>query len=123
MPAAIFTEPEVATVGMSEKQAKDAGRTVKIGKFPFSVSGRAMAVSATEGFVKVISDEKTHEVLGVGIVGPEASDLISEAALAIEMAAFTEDVALTVHPHPTLGESVMEAFKHALGEAVHIANR
>ena len=123
MPAAIFTEPEVATVGMSEKQAKDAGRTVKIGKFPFSVSGRAMAVSATEGFVKVISDEKTHEVLGVGIVGPEASDLISEAALAIEMAAFTEDVAFTVHPHPTLGESVMEAFKHALGEAVHIANR
>lgn len=123
MPAAIFTEPEVATVGMSEKQAKDAGRAVKIGKFPFSVSGRAMAVSATEGFVKVISDEKTHEVLGVGIVGPEASDLISEAALAIEMAAFTEDVALTVHPHPTLGESVMEAFKHALGEAVHIANR
>ncbi|MBK8169834.1 MAG: dihydrolipoyl dehydrogenase [Sandaracinaceae bacterium] len=123
MPAAIFTEPEVATVGMSEKQCKDAGRAVKIGKFPFSVSGRAMAVSATDGFVKVIADEKTHEVLGVGIVGPEASDLISEAALAIEMAAFTEDVALTVHPHPTLGESVMEAFKHALGEAIHIANR
>jgi dihydrolipoamide dehydrogenase len=123
MPSAIFTEPEIATVGLSETEAKKTGRKVRIGKFPFSVSGRAMAVRHTEGFVKTIIDEETHEVLGVGIVGPEASDLISEAALAIEMCAFAEDVHLTVHPHPTLGEAVMESFKHALGEAVHVMNR
>jgi dihydrolipoamide dehydrogenase len=123
MPAAIFTEPEIATVGLSERQAKESGREVKIGKFPFAALGRAMAVSATDGFIKVIVDKKSHELLGVGIVGPEASDLISEASLALEMAAFAEDVALTVHPHPTLGEGVMEAFKHALGEAIHIANK
>jgi len=123
MPAAIFTEPEVATVGMSEREAKEKGRKVRIGKFPFAASGRAMAVSQTEGFIKSIVDADTHEVLGVGIVGPEASDLISEAALALEMCAYAEDVHLTIHPHPTLGEAMMESFKHALGEAIHIANR
>jgi dihydrolipoamide dehydrogenase len=123
MPAAIFTEPEIATVGLSEKEAAAQGRKVRVGKFPFSVSGRAMAVSQTEGFIKSIVDAETHEVLGVGIVGPEASDLISEAALAIEMCAYAEDVGLTIHPHPTLGEAMMESFKHALGEAIHIANR
>ncbi len=123
MPSAIFTEPEIATTGMSEREAKAAGRAVKLGKFPFSVLGRAMAIDSTEGFVKVILDEKTNEVLGVAIVGPEASDLISEATLAIEMCAFAEDVAMTVHPHPTLGEGVMEAFHQALGHAIHTNNR
>lgn len=123
MPAAIFTHPEIATVGLSERQAKEAGREVKIGKFPFAALGRAMAISETDGFIKVINDAKTNEVLGVGIVGPEAADMISEAALALEMCAFAEDVALTVHPHPTLGEGMMEAFKHSLGEAIHIMNR
>jgi dihydrolipoamide dehydrogenase len=123
MPSAIFTEPEIATVGLSEGEAKKAGKKVKIGKFPFSASGRAMAVRHTDGFIKTIVDAETNEVLGVGIVGPEASDLISEAALAIEMCAFAEDVHLTIHPHPTLGEAMMESFKHALGEAVHIMNK
>lgn len=123
MPAAIFTEPEIATVGLTEREAKDQGRAVKIGKFPFAASGRAMAVSSTDGFIKTIVDANTKEVLGVGIVGPEASDLISEAALALEMCANAEDVALTIHPHPTLGEAMMESFKHALGEAIHIPNR
>jgi dihydrolipoamide dehydrogenase len=123
MPAAIFTEPEIATVGMSEKDCAAAGRKVLIGKFPFSASGRAMAVLAQHGFIKSIVDAETHEVLGVGIVGPEASDLISEAALAIEMCAYAEDVHLTIHPHPTLGEAMMESFKHALKEAIHIPNR
>jgi dihydrolipoamide dehydrogenase len=123
MPAAIFTEPEIATVGLSEKECAAQGRKVKVGKFPFAASGRAMAVSQTDGFIKSIVDAETHEVVGVGIVGPEASDLISEAALAIEMCAYAEDVHLTIHPHPTLGEAMMESFKHALGEAVHIANR
>ena len=123
MPAAIFTDPEIATVGITETEAKAQGKKVKIGKFPFAASGRAMAVSETDGFIKVIIDEADNQLLGVAIVGPEASDLISESALALEMCAFAEDVALTVHPHPTLGEGVMEAFKHALGEAVHIMNR
>ncbi len=123
MPSAIFTEPEIATVGLSETEAKKQNRKVKIGKFPFSVSGRAMAVRHTDGFIKTIVDAETHEILGVGIVGPEASNLISEASLAIEMCAFAEDVHLTIHPHPTLGEAMMESFKHALGEAVHIMNR
>lgn len=123
MPAAIFTDPEIATVGLTETEAKRQEKKVKIGKFPFSASGRAMAVSETDGFIKVIIDEADHQLLGVAIVGPEASDLISESTLAMEMSAFAEDVALTVHPHPTLGEGVMEAFKHALGEAVHIMNR
>ncbi len=123
MPAAIFTDPEIATVGLTESEAKAQGKKVKIGKFPFAASGRAMAVSETDGFIKVIIDEADHQLLGVAIVGPEASDLISESALAMEMTAFAEDVALTVHPHPTLGEGVMEAFKSALGEAIHIMNR
>ena len=123
MPAAIFTEPEIATVGLTETSAAAAGKKVKIGKFPFSASGRAMAVRHTEGFIKTIVDADTHEVLGVGIVGPEAADLISEAALAIEMCAFAEDVHLTIHPHPTLGEAMMESFKHALGEAIHVLNK
>jgi len=123
MPAAIFTDPEIATAGLREKEAKSQGKTVRIGKFPFSVSGRAMAISETDGFIKTIIDAETSEVLGVGIVGPEAADLISEAALAIEMCAFAEDVGLTIHPHPTLGEAMMESFKHALGEAVHVLNK
>jgi dihydrolipoamide dehydrogenase len=123
MPAAIFTDPEIATAGIKEKEAKAQGKNVRIGKFPFSVSGRAMAVSETDGFIKTIIDAESNEVLGVAIVGPEAADLISEAALAIEMCAFAEDVGLTIHPHPTLGEAMMESFKHALGEAVHVLNK
>ncbi|MEM9067273.1 MAG: dihydrolipoyl dehydrogenase [Myxococcota bacterium] len=124
MPAAIFTEPEIATVGLTETEAKAKGREYNIGKFPFAASGRAMAVDSTDGFIKVLTDPKDDDkVIGVTIVGPEAADLISESALAMEMHAYAEDVALTVHPHPTLGEGVMEAFKHALGEAVHIMNK
>lgn len=124
MPAAIFTHPEIATVGLTENEAKKQGREYNVGKFPYSVMGRAMAVDATEGFIKVLTDPKDDDkVLGVTIVGVSAADLISESALAMEMHAYAEDVALTVHPHPTLGEGVMEAFKAALGEAIHIQNR
>jgi dihydrolipoamide dehydrogenase len=123
MPAAIFTDPEIATVGLTETEAKKQGKKYRLGKFPFAALGRAMAMGETDGFIKVLIDESDHQLLGVGMVGPEASNLISEASLALEMGAFGEDVALTVHPHPTLGEGVMEAFKHALGEAVHIMNK
>ena len=123
IPAAIFTDPEIAVAGLSEEQAKAKGMAVRVGKFPFSALGRAMAVNETEGFFKIVSDEKTHEVVGVHIVGPEASDLISEGALALEMHAFLEDIGLTIHPHPTLGEGFMEAAMHGLGHAIHRLNR
>ena len=124
MPAAIFTDPEIATVGLTETAAKAQGKKVAVGKFPFAALGKAMAVEETDGFIKVITDaENDNKLLGMAIVGPEASTIISEGALAMEMHAFADDVGLTVHPHPTLGEGVMEAFKHALGEAVHIMNR
>lgn len=121
LPAAVFTDPEIATVGISEAEAKRQGMEVTVGRFPFAASGRAMSLNETEGFIKILSDGE--RVVGVGIVGPEASELIGEASFALEMMASPEDVALTIHPHPTLGEGVMEAFKHALGEAVHVMNR
>jgi dihydrolipoamide dehydrogenase len=123
IPAAVFTDPEIAVAGLTEQQAKDKGIEVRVGKFPFAALGRAMAVNETEGFFKVVADKKTHEVLGVHIVGAEASDLISEGALALEMHAFLEDVGLTIHPHPTLGEGMMEASLNGLGQAIHIMNR
>jgi dihydrolipoamide dehydrogenase len=107
VPAVIFVDPEIASAGMMEAEAKAKGYTdLKIGKFPFGANGRAVSMMETEGFVKIIADAKTHIVLGVHIVGPEASNLISEAALAIEMGARLEDLALTIHPHPTLGETM-----------------
>jgi len=123
IPAAVFTDPEIAVAGLTEQQAKDKGIDVKIGKFPFAALGRAMAVNETDGFFKIVADKKTHEVLGIHIVGPEASNLISEGALALEMHAFLEDIGLTIHPHPTLGEGMMEANLAGLGQAVHIMNR
>jgi dihydrolipoamide dehydrogenase len=123
IPGAIFTDPEIASAGLTADEAKARGIEVVTGKFPFAALGKAMALNETEGFVKVIADKKTKQILGVHIVGPEASTMIGEAALALEMAAFLEDVSLTIHPHPTLGEALMEACAAALGHAIHIANR
>lgn len=123
IPAAIFTDPEIAIAGLTEAQAKEKGFEIRVGKFPFAALGRAMAVHETEGFFKVVANKKTNELLGVHIVGPEASDLISEGALALEMHAFLEDIGLTIHPHPTLGEGFMEAAMNGLGHAIHILNR
>ncbi len=123
MPGAIFTDPEVATVGLSEEQARAKGLDPLVGKFAFAALGRAIAIDHTEGFVKVIADRESKLLLGVTMVGPEASDLIAEATLSLEMGAYVEDVALTVHAHPTLAEAFMEASKAALGEAIHAINR
>lgn len=124
VPAVIFVDPEIASAGMMESECKAKGHTdLKIGKFPFAANGRAVSMMETEGFVKIIADAKTHVVLGVHIVGPEASNLISEAALAVEMGARLEDLALTIHPHPTLGETMMEAAEAALGHAIHIIQK
>ena len=124
VPAVIFVDPEIASVGWMESECKAKGfNDLKIGKFPFAANGRAVSMMETDGFVKIIADAKTHVVLGVHIVGPEASNLISEAALAIEMGARLEDIALTIHPHPTLGETMMEAAEATLGHAIHIIQK
>ncbi len=123
MPAAIFTDPEVASVGLSEDEARRRGLDPLVGKFAFAALGRAIAIQHTEGFVKVVADRESKLLLGATIVGPEASDLIAEATLALEMGAYLEDVALTIHAHPTLPEALMEACKAALGEAIHALNR
>jgi dihydrolipoamide dehydrogenase len=120
IPAVIFTDPEIAYVGLMEHEAKKAGREVKVGKYQLGAHGRALAMAETDGFVKVIGDAKTDEILGIAVVGAEASNIISEGALALEMSAFLPDIALTVHPHPTMGEAIMEAAKAALGESPHI---
>ncbi|HEY9721415.1 MAG TPA: dihydrolipoyl dehydrogenase [Oscillatoriaceae cyanobacterium] len=122
IPAVIFTDPEIATSGMTPAEAQEKGIQTLVGKFPFAASGRAMTTGETDGFVKVLVDKTSHQVLGIGIVGPQASDLIAEATLGIEMAAFVEDFALTIHAHPTLPEALMEAVKNAVGEAVHVVN-
>lgn len=124
VPAVIFTDPEMASAGWTEEECKANGHhDLKIGKFPFGANGKAVALMETDGFIKIIADTRTNIVLGVHIVGPEASNLISEAALAIEMGARLEDIALTIHPHPTLGETMMEAAEAALGHAIHVINK
>jgi len=123
VPGIIFTDPEIATAGLSEAQAKEQGFAIKVGKFPFAALGRAVSIGETDGFVKVVTDTKSGRILGIHIVGPSASDLISEAVLAIETVATAEDMALSIHPHPTLGEALMEAAAASLGHAIHIVNR
>jgi dihydrolipoamide dehydrogenase len=121
MPSVIFCAPEIATVGLSEAQARAEGGEITIGKMPFAALGRAQALGETDGFVKLIA--RGGRLIGAGIVGPEASELVAELTLAIEVGASLEDLALTVHTHPTLAEAVHEAAEHGLGHAVHILNR
>jgi len=123
VPAVVFTDPEISSAGMLESEAIAKGHKLKVAKFPFAANGRAVSMLETDGFVKMIADEKTDILLGVHIVGPEASNLISEAALAIEMGARLQDLALTIHPHPTLGETMMEAAEATLGHAIHLIQK
>ncbi len=123
VPWAVFTDPEVSAVGLTEAEAKAQGMELSIGRFPFAASGRAVTSREPEGFVKVVADKATGRLLGVGIVGPGASDLISEACLAIKLKATLHDIASTVHPHPTLPEAFLEASEAALGQAIHILAR
>jgi dihydrolipoamide dehydrogenase len=123
IPAVIFSDPEVASAGITAEEAQKRGRAVKVGKFPFAALGRAIANADTDGFVKVVIDAQSKEVLGIHVVGNGASDIIAEAALAIEMGALADDISLTIHAHPTLPEAIMEAAKASLGEAIHIVNR
>jgi dihydrolipoamide dehydrogenase len=119
VPMVVFSYPEIASAGLTEEQARQQGHSVKVGKMPFSAIGRARCIGNTKGFVKVVSDEK-GVLLGMHIAGPGAGDLIAEAALAIEMGAMLEDVAMTIHAHPTLPEALAEAAEDALGKAIHL---
>jgi len=120
IPAVIFTDPEIASVGLTADEAKKAGFEPVEGRFPWGASGRALSLNETEGWVKVIGDAKTDKLLGVHMIGPEVTELVAEAALAIEMGATVNDIAQTIHAHPTLPEAVMEAAEAVHNMAVHI---
>src|ERR1700687_4137741 len=122
-PNCIYTDPEIAHVGLGEKEAKDKGLDVKVGKFPFAASGRALTLGQSEGFVKVISDASSGKLLGAHMIGPRATDLIAEATLAVQNGLTLEQIDLTIHAHPTLPESLMEAALAAQGRAIHIPNK
>ncbi|WP_420595205.1 dihydrolipoyl dehydrogenase [Deinococcus sp.] len=123
IPGVIYTSPELAWVGLTEEEAIAKGYKIKVGQFPFAASGRAMTLQSTDGFVKMVTEEGTDLVLGVHIVGPHASDMLGEASLGLEMAATASDIALTIHAHPTLGESVLEAAEAVHKQAIHMVNR
>ncbi|NBT57525.1 dihydrolipoyl dehydrogenase [bacterium] len=120
VPWAVFVDPEIATAGLSEKEAKEQGISYKVGKFPFAANGRALSTNEGQGFLKVLIDEKNESLIGVHIVGPEASNLIAEATLAIEMGATVEDLVRTIHTHPTLPEALPEAVELAFSKAIHV---
>ena len=120
IPAVVFTAPEIAWCGITEAEAQKAGRTVKIARFPWGASGRATTLNLVDGVTKLIVDPETERVLGLGLAGPGAGEMISEGVLAIEMGATAKDLALTIHPHPTLSETVMESAEVFLGHCTHV---
>ena len=120
IPAVVFTDPEIAWTGLTETQAENKSREIKVAKFPWAASGRAMTLDRTEGLTKLILDPATERVLGVGIVGAGAGELIAEGTLAIEMAALAKDVALTIHPHPTLSETLMQSAEVFFGTSTDL---
>ena len=119
-PGCTYCQPQVASAGLTEKAARERGLDLKIGRFPFSASGKAVASAESEGFVKVLSDARTGEIYGGHIVGAEATELIAEIVLAMDLEATAEELHLSIHAHPTMGEAVMEAAAASLGEAIHI---
>ncbi|MCX5770323.1 MAG: dihydrolipoyl dehydrogenase [Candidatus Hydrogenedentes bacterium] len=120
IPAVVFTDPEIAWCGLTEAEAAAQGREVRVAKFPWTASGRATTLQRNEGLTKILADPETDLVLGVGICGESAGELISEGALAIEMGALASDVELTIHPHPTLGETIMESAEIIFGSSTHL---
>jgi dihydrolipoamide dehydrogenase len=120
IPAVVFTDPEIAWAGLTETDAEKQGLAIEVARFPWGASGRAIAIDRVDGMTKLVIDPKTERVLGVGIVGSGAGELIAEGVLAIEMGATASDVKLTIHPHPTLTETVMEAAEQFFGQATHV---
>jgi dihydrolipoamide dehydrogenase len=122
VPNCVYTDPEVATVGLSEEEAKAKGFEVRIGKFPLVASGRARTMNESDGLIKLVGDAKTDLLLGMHIVAPQAESLIGEGVIALEMGSTLEDIGLSIHPHPTLTESIQDAAEAAHGKAIHILN-
>ena len=120
IPAVVFTDPEIAWCGITEAEAKAQGIEVEVAKFPWGSSGRAITIDRPDGLTKLILEPKTARILGVGIAGSGAGELIAEGVLAIEMGATAEDLKLTIHPHPTLSETVMEAAEVFFGQSTHV---
>jgi dihydrolipoamide dehydrogenase len=120
VPSCTYCRPQIASIGLTEAKAKDNGRTIAVGKFPFTANGKAVALGDTEGFVKVVADKATGEILGVHILGPEATEMIHEFAVGRTLEATLEEIIHTIHAHPTLSESALEATLGALGQAIHI---
>ena len=119
MPRGTYTSPQVASFGLSEAKAREAGHTISVGKFPFLPNGKALAVGENVGFVKIVSDQDSHEILGAVIVGPEATELLPELVLAAQSELTPDEIAHTVHAHPTLNEAVMEAAHGVFGKPLH----
>ena len=120
IPAVVFTDPEIAWCGLTEDEAKAAGRAVEVARFPWAASGRALTIGRDDGLTKLVLDPGTERVLGLGIVGPGAGELIAEGVLAVEMGATARDLALSIHPHPTLSETLMEAAEVFFGQSTHV---
>ncbi|MDQ2766709.1 MAG: dihydrolipoyl dehydrogenase [Gemmatimonadota bacterium] len=120
IPAVVYTTPEVVSVGLTEEQLIESGRAIKVGRFPYSANARARTAGESTGFVKLIADAETDALLGAHLLGPTASELVAELTLALEFGGSSEDIALTVHPHPTLSEATREAALAVLGRAIHI---
>jgi dihydrolipoamide dehydrogenase len=119
MPATVFTDPEIATVGQTEADAKAAGYTPVVGKIPLAANGRARTTAATDGFARIVADEPTGRLLGAQLVAPNASELIGELTVAINAGLDLSAITQTIHPHPTISEAVMEAAADAQGESIH----
>ena len=119
-PNCTYSEPEISSVGLTERQAREAGHEVKVGRFPFAANSKASILGAREGLVKIVSDERYGEILGVHMIGPRVTEMIAEAVVAIRLEATAEDLAHAIHPHPTLTESVLEAAHAAADWPIHV---
>jgi dihydrolipoamide dehydrogenase len=120
IPNCTYCEPEISSVGLTERQAREAGHKVRVGKFPFAANSKATILGAREGFVKIVSDETYGEILGVHMVGPRVTEMIAEAVVAMRLEGTVEDLAHAIHPHPTLTEALMEAAHAAHDWAIHV---
>jgi dihydrolipoamide dehydrogenase len=120
IPAVVFTDPEIAWCGLTEGEATKTGREVKVVKFPWAASGRALTLDRQDGLTKLIIDPQSERILGVGIVGVGAGEMIAEGVLAVEMGCVAKDLKLTIHPHPTLSETIMETAESFFGHSTHI---
>jgi dihydrolipoamide dehydrogenase len=120
IPAVVFTDPELAWCGLTETQARARGMEVAVAKFPWAASGRALTLDRTDGLTKLLIDPETERILGMGLVGPGAGELISEGVVAIEMGVTVTDLKLSIHPHPTLSETLMESAEVFFGQATHV---